>query len=193
MLSGGGYRGGARLACLLMQRCIEAKSVTKEDTRLLRHYGTKVVSEINSINRRNEHESIVGRDCYPDNETAIQLSHSPAWRYPTPRCGEGTVTKDIHENNYNLAVCTAVRTEEAHGGVKPPEHSVDTLNANNQTELERGVEQDNNHSTPIFELGMNVVTEVYMRSTPLSRSSNAHLTFAKNFDLHPRGGDFCYT
>ncbi len=39
---------------------------------------------------------------------------------------------------------------------------------------ERGVKQNNNYSTPIFEGGMNVVTEGYVRSIPLSRISNAH-------------------
>ena len=68
--------------------------------------------------------------------------------------------------------------------MEPMEHSVDLLNANNQAECsrssetsygyERGGNQDNNHSTPIFELGMNIITEGYVRSTPLSRSSNAH-------------------
>ena len=36
-----------------MPRGIDAKSVTREDTRLLRHYGTKVVSEINYENSNN--------------------------------------------------------------------------------------------------------------------------------------------
>ena len=36
-----------------MPRGIEAKSVTKKDTKFLRHYGTKVVSEINSIKSSN--------------------------------------------------------------------------------------------------------------------------------------------
>ena len=39
---------------------------------------------------------------------------------------------------------------------------------------ERGVEQNNNHSTPIFEVGMNIVAESYVRSTPLSCISNAY-------------------
>ncbi len=39
---------------------------------------------------------------------------------------------------------------------------------------ERGVEQNNNHSTPMFEVGMNIVAESYVRSTPLSCISNTH-------------------
>ena len=67
----------------------------------------------------------------------------------------------------------SLRAQEAYGGVEPAEHSADPLNANNQAELERGGKQDNNHSTPIFEVGMNIATEGYVRSTPLSRISNA--------------------
>ena len=54
-----------------MPRGIEAKSLSKEDTKLLRHYGTKVVSEINFVNNCEEHESIVGWAYQPNNETVF--------------------------------------------------------------------------------------------------------------------------
>ena len=72
-----------------------------------------------------------------------------------------------------------LRAKEAHGGVEPAEHSVDPLNANNQAErllmsssecynLKRGVEQNSNRFTLMFEVGMSIV------STPLSRICNPH-------------------
>ena len=69
----------------------------------------------------------------------------------------------------------SLRAQEAHGGVEPTEHSVDPLIANNQAEssclsvasyrYERRGE------------------DKYNTSIPLSRSSNTHLAFAKNYDL----------
>ena len=96
-----------------MPRCEEAKSVTKEDTKLLRYYGTKVVSEINSTNRSNENLAVctaavtVGWDCEITDECIIVCIFSPRKR----------------------ADCS-LRAKKAHGGVEPAEHPVDPLNAN---------------------------------------------------------------
>ena len=94
---GGGNRSEARdivreaikVVDAKTQRGIEAKSVSGEVTKLLGHYGTKVVSEIEDVKalRRqddksvtgivvlvdssDEHESIVGWAFQPNNETDL--------------------------------------------------------------------------------------------------------------------------
>ena len=88
------------------------------DSKIPRCIETESVTGINFVNSGDEHESIVGWGFYPNskamsenNDNKVELlSPSPAWRHPTPRWGEGKVSKDIHENNYSLAVCTAVVT-----------------------------------------------------------------------------------
>ena len=50
-------------------------------------------------------------------------------------------------------------------------------------ELERGVGQNNNYSMPIFEVKSNVVTEGYVRSTPLSHIRNTRYPLVNDCDL----------
>ena len=84
------FGGGGNRLEFSLQRGEEAKEVTK----LLRHYGTKVVSgikddrtlsrkddksvtEINFVNGGDEYESIVGWGFQPNNEKSIQSYPSP--------------------------------------------------------------------------------------------------------------------
>ena len=115
--------GGNRLA-ISLQRGEEAE----EDTKLLGHYGAKVVSGIKGdrtirrkddkfetekvvlVDSSSEHESIVGWGCYPNNEKLIQLYLSPEFLnslsfikkfYPLPVGARGKFIKVAHENSSN--------------------------------------------------------------------------------------------
>ena len=141
-----------------MPRGIDAKSLSKA-ARQLRSEAAKL---INFINNCNERIIVVGRDCYPDNKKLAVCTAviTVGWAYlPNSETKNISIIEVMQGFSLLGRADCLLRAEEAHGGVEPTEHSVDPLNANNQAELERGVKQDNNHSTLIFELGMNVVTE----------------------------------
>ena len=149
LVGGGGNRYGVRdvvrgadLAAKLLdakrQRCEEAEPLSKEDTKLLSHYGTKFVSEINFVNNCEEYESIVGWDCYPNKEKSIQSYPSPEFLnslpfikkfYPAPRWSEGKVTEVAHENNDNLCEyepqqSLSVVIPSASAGIQPIANSI---------------------------------------------------------------------
>ena len=137
------------------EREVISRRYADNETKLLRHYGTKVVSgikDVREIRRKgdkfetekvvlidssNEHESIVGWGCYPNNETGKFL---------------------VSETRQEFSL--------------------------RGRELERGVGQNNNYFMPIFEVGTNVVTEGYVRSTtPLSHIRNTRYTLVNDCDL----------
>ena len=82
---------------------IEAKSVTKEDTKLLRHYGTKVVSEINYENSNNERKPIVGWAYQPNNEKPIQAY--PPYLYHSQKLVNNSSRAGVREMKEKEKTC----------------------------------------------------------------------------------------
>ncbi len=101
----------------------------------------KSVTEVILYNSCDEHESIVGWAYQPNNETE-----------------NFSIVGTMQGFSLLGRADCSLRTEEAHGGVEPAEHSVDPLIANNQAELERGVDS----------------SFCNCENTSLSRISNAH-------------------
>ena len=169
--SGGGKRHGVRVACLFddfaarQLRSQAAKFV--KDVRTIRRKDDKSETEkVVLVDSSNEQKYIVGWGCEIADEwltrgarNEIHICDSNmngsyereaiSRRYPNNEIEILSVSEVMKEFSLLGRADCSLSAQEAHGGIEPAEHSVDPLIANNQAELERGLEGKYNTNLPL--------------------------------------------